>query len=83
MHPLFGRRFQVFYIGKPRAESASVAVSYRDGMRLRIPLSATQATPTQPILETKLTMESVSEFVTLIENWEALCPSPPKQSGTD
>ncbi|MGB3292094.1 MAG: hypothetical protein WBB01_03760 [Phormidesmis sp.] len=83
MHPLFGRRFQVLYIGKPSPGKAYVAASYRGDMRLRIPLSATQAVPGQPRLGIKLTMESVSEFVTLIENWEALCPSPQKQSGSD
>lgn len=56
-------------------------VNYRDGMRLKVPLSATQAMAAQPRLDTKLTLESVSEFVTLIESWEALCLSPPIKSG--
>jgi len=83
MHPLFGRRFAVLYIGKPRANRAHVAVLYRDEMRLRIPLSATQTMPIQPRLNTKLTLESVSEFVTLIESWEAPCLSHPASSGTN
>ena len=83
MHPLFGRRFTVLYIGKPRANRTTVAVLYRDEMRLRIPLSVTQATPAQPRLNVKLTLESVSEFITLIESWEAPCLSPPASSGTN
>ena len=83
MHPLFGRCFSVVFSANPRPGRAYVAVTYRGEMRLRIPLSVTQVMPPQSILGTKLTLESVTELVTLIEACEVLCLFPPAKSGPD
>jgi len=56
-------------------------VVYREYMRLRIPLSAISVQPHQLDSKTKLTLDSVTELVTLIKQWEVLCPSSLKNSG--
>ncbi len=81
MHPLFGRRFAVISISNPPKGAGNVVVAYRGYMRLRIPLEATQLTPPQRYLSTKLTLESVTELVTLVFQCEVLCLSNPVQSG--
>jgi len=53
-----------------------------DRMRIRIPLSATQLALPQRALGSKLTLESVTELVTLAQQYEILCPSLPTPSGT-
>jgi len=51
-------------------------------MRIRIPLSVTQLALPQRALGSKLTLESMTELVTLAEQYEILCPSLPTPSGT-
>lgn len=53
-----------------------------DSMRIRIPLSATKVAQHQQALGSKLTLESVTELVTLAQQYEILCPSLPTPSGT-
>ncbi len=50
-------------------------------MRIRIPLSATQLALPRQNLGTKLTLESVTELVTLVQQSEILCPSHRMPSG--
>jgi len=80
-HPLFGRRFTLISQAKPRHGSGHAMVVYREYMRLRIPLSAISVQPHQLDSKTKLTLDSVTELVTLIKQWEVLCPSSLKNSG--
>jgi hypothetical protein len=90
MHPLFGRKFEVISLSHSGKEfgsaiskrSASRGVKYQGQMRLRIPLSATQLTPTRRYLGTKITRDSVSELVTLASQCEVLCLSHHDKSGT-
>lgn len=82
MHPLFGRRFAVISISTPRGGGAGhVVVVYQGHMRLRIPLSATQLSLPKQYLGTKLTLESVTDLVTLATECEVLCQSNPVKSG--
>ncbi len=83
MHPLFGRRFAVVSLSNPPNGAGHVVVAYRGYMRLRIPVSATQLVPPQRYLSTKLTLESVTELVTLAKQCEVLCQSNRVQSGAD
>ncbi|WP_197036026.1 hypothetical protein [Fischerella sp. PCC 9605] len=81
MHPLFGRRFAVISISTPPSGEGHAVVAYRGHMRLRIPLSATQLALPKQYLRTKLTLESVTELVTLAKQCEVLCQSHPVRSG--
>ncbi len=82
MHPLCGRKFELISLSHSGQESGSAIVKYQGQMRLRIPLSATQLTPTRRSLGTKLTRDSVTELVTLASQYEVLCPSHRDKSGT-
>jgi hypothetical protein len=82
MHPLFGRRFPVFSLATSPRSLGFAIVIYRDPMRLRIPLSATDLAPSQQDPVSKLTLAAVTELVTLATQYEVLCPSPPKLSGS-
>ncbi|MDJ0682390.1 MAG: hypothetical protein QNJ18_21325, partial [Xenococcaceae cyanobacterium MO_167.B52] len=75
MHPLFGRKFEVISLSHSGQELGSAIVKYQGYMRLRIPLSATQLTPSIQYLGTKITRDSVSELVTLASQCEVLCLS--------
>jgi len=44
-HPLFGRRFRVLSISHPPQAPGHVVVAYRDFMRLRLPVRATDLSP--------------------------------------
>jgi hypothetical protein len=81
MHALYGRRFSVSSISTPPGTPGYADVLYKDPMRLRIPLNSTQVGLPRCYLGTKLTLESVTELVTLFHQCDALCPSPPIKSG--
>ena len=81
MHPLFGRRFALISLATPRHGAGHVIVAYRECMRLHIPLSAISAQAHRLNSQTKLTLDGVTELVTLITQWEVLCLSSPKNSG--
>ena len=81
-HPLFGRRYQVAYFSSYRSNRGYVAVVYQGDMRLNIPRTATQLSALRQSLGTKLTLESVTEFVTLAQQYEVLCQPLPPPSGT-
>ena len=80
-HPLYGRRFPVFSLGLSARIVGFVTVIYRDPMRLRIPISATNLVPSPQVPTSKLTLTSVTELITLAEQCEELCQSHPKGSG--
>jgi hypothetical protein len=69
-HPLFGRRFPVVSVSSTGHRCAMVAVSYRQNMVLRIPISATNLVGSQPVHQTKLTLVALTELISLAEHWE-------------
>lgn len=81
-HPLFGRRFEVFSLGTSARNAGFVTVIYRDSMRLQISLSATDLAPARQGPVSKFTLAAVTELVTLAQQGEWLCLSPPKPSGS-
>jgi hypothetical protein len=81
-HPLYGRRFPLFALGRSARSRGFAVVVYREPMRLRIPLSATNLGPPRSTPSSKLTLASVTELLTLTQHCEALCPLPPTPSGT-
>ncbi len=82
-HPLFGRRFPVLSISHPPQRPGHVFVAYRDGMRLRIPVSATNlATDHISCLRTQFTREALRALLALLKECEDLCPAYPGDSGT-
>jgi hypothetical protein len=82
-HPLYGRRFPVFSIGLSARSVGFVVAIYRDPMRIRIPISATNLTPTAQVPTSKLTLTSVTDLITLAEQCEGLCQSHLSGSGAD
>jgi hypothetical protein len=83
MHPLFGRRFPVLSLGSARTGSGYVLVIYQEHMALRIPRAATNLAPPRPGPQTKLTLEALTELISLAEQCEALCPLIRPTSGED
>jgi hypothetical protein len=81
-HPLFGRRFPVLSISHPPQRPGHVVVAYRDFMRLRIPVPATNlATHHTPRLRTQFTREALRDLLALLKECEAPCPAHPEGSG--
>jgi len=80
-HPLFGRRFSLLSLSSPQQGDGHVIVAYREQITLRIPIWATNLVPLRPTSQTKLTLEAVSELITLAEQCEVICPTNPKRSG--
>jgi hypothetical protein len=82
-HPLFNRRFKIFSVSSSPQSVGHVLVAYREYMTLRIPLCATNLVPPRPTGQTKLTLEAVSELISLAEQCEGVCPLNPPMSGND
>jgi len=80
-HPLFGRRFRVLSVATPLSSAGSVIVNYGKEMHLRIPWAATSLASPGQTPAVKLTVASVTELVTLANDYELLCLSPRKASG--
>jgi hypothetical protein len=81
-HPLYGRRFQVLSISHPPQGPGHVVVAYRDFMRLRIPVPATDLVSGNLSLpRTTLTRAAVLELLALLKECEHPCPGPRGQSG--
>jgi Family of unknown function (DUF5372) len=81
-HPLYGRRFQVLSISRPPQGPGHVVVTYRDFMRLRIPVPATDlAFDNLSAPRTTLTRAAVLELLALLKECEDPCPGPHGQSG--
>ena len=80
-HPLYGRRFPIVSLSAPLQGGGRVRVAYRQQMTLQIALEATNLGPTRPHSQTKLTLEALTEFLALAEQYEVLCPTNLKKSG--
>jgi hypothetical protein len=83
-HPLFGRRFRVLSVSHPLQGPGQVVVAYRDGMRLCLPVPATDLAPDNlPSFRTKLTLEALRGLLALVKECEDSCLDHPGVSGTD
>ena len=71
IHPLFGRKFTLVSLSNPAQGIGHAMVVYQDHMCLKIPLSATHLAMPRQSLGTKLTFESVTELVTVFQQYEA------------
>ena len=77
-----GRRFQVVSISHPPHRPGHVTVAYRDGMRLRIPVGATNLAPsTLALPRSKLTRAALLDLVAALKECEASCPDQTHASG--
>ncbi|MDP9383565.1 MAG: hypothetical protein M3Q29_26175, partial [Chloroflexota bacterium] len=81
-HPLFGRRFSLLSMSTQIGTPGHVFVSYRQDMVLRIEVSATSLSPSNPHSRTKLTSQAVHELVALARECEVICTSQ-EASGAD
>src|SRR5262245_11588351 len=81
-HPLYGRRFPLFTLGHSARSRGFAVVVYREPIRLRLPLSATNLGSPRPMPCSKLTLASVTELLTLVQHCEAVWPLLPTPSGT-
>lgn len=79
-HPLYGRTFALISVAE-QPGGQHVIVSYHRGITLRISLAATNLVPTQPQVQTKLTIAALQELISTAEESEVLCPSNRKTSG--
>ena len=83
-HPLFGRRFPVVSISHPPQCPGHVVVAYRDFMRLRLPVQATDLAPgNAAVLRTKFTRTALGELLALVKECPNSCPSDPEPSGAN
>src|SRR5437763_267821 len=83
-HPLFGRRFTVLSISYPPQRPGHVIVAYRDFMRLRLPVQATNLVPDHtPFVRTQFTRAALLDLLALLKECEDPCPAHPGNSGTD
>ena len=81
-HPLFGRRFQVVWLCALLHGAGFVDVFYREHIRLRIPLTATdRATSRLARPGTKVTLEAIQELIALAKGCQESCRNNPASSG--
>jgi len=81
-HPLYGRRFPIHSLSHPCHGSGHVFVAYRDDIRLRIPLAATNlATGPPPARRAKFTLEAIAQFLLLVKECAPPCSTDPPPSG--
>lgn len=67
-HPLYGRRFPVHSVSHPPHGYGHVVVVYREHIRLRLPLAATDLVPGRPASRpTKFTAEAIQELLALVK----------------
>lgn len=77
-HPLFGRTFPVVSVSRQPRGEGYVVVAYRDALRLRLPVPATDlSSPTTRTPPTKWTPAAVREFLALVAEVSPPCPSRP------
>jgi hypothetical protein len=82
-HPLYGRHFPVLRLCQRPSGDGFVLVRYRQHLRLRIPLTATdRALGPGPRSRTKLTPADARRLVALVRECPP-CPTPPTPSGPD
>jgi hypothetical protein len=83
-HPLFGRRFPIVSVSHPLQRPGHVVVAYRDFMRLRISVQATNLTADiGSQVRTQFTREAILALLALLKECEDSCPAHPGTSGTD
>jgi hypothetical protein len=83
-HPLYGRRFPVVSISHPPHRPGHVVVAYRDYMRLRLPVPATDLAPGHaPALRTTLTRAALHELLDLVKECDSPCLRDPDVSGNN
>jgi hypothetical protein len=82
-HPLFGRQFPLRAVNSFQHGAEYVFVAYREDMTLRIPLLSTNLASPRPTTATKLTVQAVTDLISLAEQCEVLCPPKPHASGDD
>ena len=83
-HPLYGRRFPVVSVSHPPQRPGHVVVAYRDFMRLRLPVQATNlASANDAWLRTTFTRAALHELLALLKECEGSCPRDPEPSGGD
>jgi hypothetical protein len=81
-HPLYGRRFQVLSISHPLQRLGQVIVAYRDCLRLRIPVQATNLNPDNLLqLRTKYTLVALCELLALTKECDGACIDHPATCG--
>src|SRR4030095_8614392 len=81
-HPLFGRRFPLLSSYPQRPMAGHVFIAYRT-FRLRLPRTGTNLEPQPPRVPTKLTLQAITELISLAQQCEVLCPTIPVSSGTN
>jgi hypothetical protein len=82
-HPLFGRRFRVVSISHPPHRPGHVTVAYREGMRLRLPVVATNLIlGSVSLSRTKLTRDALRDLLSLLKECESSCLDLQSVSGT-
>ena len=70
-------------VSRPPQRPGHVLVAYRDFMRLRIPVQATDlATDAVSRLRTQLTRAALLDLLALLKECEAPCPAPPEGCGS-
>ena len=82
-HPLLGRSFPLLSTSTTLTGPGFAWVLYRDYMRLRIPLSATNLALSRPVLQTKLAPVAIEDLIALARQCEVLCQSNHEIFGTD
>ena len=81
-HPLYGRRFPVVSISHPPQHPGHVIVAYRDGLRLRIPVQATERNPDNATRSrTKFTRDALLELLALLKECPTACADHQGPSG--
>ena len=82
-HPLYGRRFQVVSISHPPQHPGHVIVAYRDCLRLRIPVQATERNPDNATRSrTRFTRDALLELLALLKECPTACADLHGPSGT-
>ncbi len=82
-HPLFGRRFRVLSLSHRPQSPGHVVVAYREGMRLRLPVPATNLAPDNtPRPRTKFTRAALLALLALVKECAGSCLDHPSASGT-
>jgi hypothetical protein len=81
-HPLFGHRFQLLWLCQAPHSPGFAEVRYRDHLRLRIPLSATnRAACSLALRRTKLTLDGIQQLLALAKECPDPCPNHLTASG--
>jgi hypothetical protein len=80
---LFGRRFSLLHpLPRNGGGSHVLVVYHHKGVYLRLPIAATDLAPSTRPTPTKLSVQAVTELITLAEQYRLLCPSAQQPSGS-